>query len=166
MPGVCWIGWYSVVHTHAFMPTVWFWRERREASFFVAIKVTFSSWWSQRWRISWRPDWRAGKWRFESLHYWGTCLVFWVSQQQYASGGDNTGEVQSLTFQDVNPKSGLNWLCLAMSLLMALFWEWGLSSGWKPKIFESGHCSLLGGVILESLKFVSCLGGGCIYCCC
>jgi hypothetical protein len=37
MPVVCWIGWYSVVRTHAFIPTVWFWRERREAPFFVAI---------------------------------------------------------------------------------------------------------------------------------
>jgi hypothetical protein len=39
------------------------------------------------------------------------------------SGGDSTGEVQSLTLQGENPKSGLNWLCLAMSLLKALFCE-------------------------------------------
>jgi hypothetical protein len=31
MPGVCWIGWYSVVRTHTFISAVWFWRERREA---------------------------------------------------------------------------------------------------------------------------------------
>jgi hypothetical protein len=37
MPRVCWIGWYLVVRTHAFTPTIWFWRERREALFFVAI---------------------------------------------------------------------------------------------------------------------------------
>ena len=42
--------------------------------------------------------------------------MFRVSQQQYASGGDNTCEVQSLTFQDENPRSGLKWLCLAMTL--------------------------------------------------
>jgi hypothetical protein len=47
--------------------------------------------------------------------------VFWVSQQQYASGGGNTGEVQSLTFQDEILRPGLNWLYLAMSLLKALF---------------------------------------------
>jgi hypothetical protein len=35
--------------------------------------------------------------------------------------GRNIGEVQSLTFQDENPRSDLNWLCLAMSLLKALF---------------------------------------------
>ena len=38
LPGVCWIGWYSVARTHAFIPTVWFWRERREALFCVDIK--------------------------------------------------------------------------------------------------------------------------------
>jgi hypothetical protein len=48
-------------------------------------------------------------------------LGFAAAHQQYASGGGNTGEVQSLTFQDVNPRSGINWLCLAMTLLKALF---------------------------------------------
>jgi hypothetical protein len=38
LPGVCWIGWYSVASTHAFIPTVWFWRERREALFCVDTK--------------------------------------------------------------------------------------------------------------------------------
>jgi hypothetical protein len=38
--------------------------------------------------------------------------VFWVSQQQYESGGGSTGEVQSLAFQGENPRSGLNWLCV------------------------------------------------------
>jgi hypothetical protein len=38
MPGVCCIGWYSVVHPQDFIPTVWFWRERREAMFCVAIR--------------------------------------------------------------------------------------------------------------------------------
>ena len=39
MPGVCWIGWYSVVRTHAFIPTVWFWRDLHEALFCVDIMV-------------------------------------------------------------------------------------------------------------------------------
>jgi hypothetical protein len=47
--------------------------------------------------------------------------VSWVSQQQYESGGGNTSEVQSLTSQDENPRSGLNWLCMAMALLKTLF---------------------------------------------
>jgi hypothetical protein len=47
--------------------------------------------------------------------------VFSVPQQQYESGGDSTGEVQSLDFQGENPRSGLNWLYLAMTLLKALF---------------------------------------------
>jgi hypothetical protein len=37
-------------------------------------------------------------------------------EQRLASGGDCTGEVQNLAFQGENPRSGLNWLCLAMLL--------------------------------------------------
>jgi hypothetical protein len=33
--------------------------------------------------------------------------VFWISQQQYASGGGNTDEVHSHTFHGENPRSGL-----------------------------------------------------------
>jgi hypothetical protein len=133
-------------------------------------KMKSSGLYTQRRRISWKPDWRTSKWRFESMHYWGTCLVFWVSQQQYASGGGNTGEVQSLAFQDVNPRSGLNWLCLAMTLLKALFLEWGLFSGWKPKIFDRAttalvHCSLLRGVAFGEPE-VHVLSWWSMYCCC
>jgi hypothetical protein len=39
------------------------------------------------------------------------------------SGGDNIGEVQSPTSEGENIRSGLNWLCLAMVLLKALFCE-------------------------------------------
>jgi hypothetical protein len=38
-------------------------------------------------------------------------------EQRHASGGDCTREVHSLTFQGENPRFGLNWFCLAMSLL-------------------------------------------------
>jgi hypothetical protein len=48
-----------------------------------------------------------------------------------ASGGDSTGEVQGLTLQGENPRSGLNWLCLVIALLRALFCEHGLFSGVK-----------------------------------
>uniref|UniRef100_A0A8R7TJU1 Uncharacterized protein n=1 Tax=Triticum urartu TaxID=4572 RepID=A0A8R7TJU1_TRIUA len=44
-------------------------------------------------------------------------------EQWYASGGDCTGEVQSPTSQGENVRSSLNWLCLAMTLLKALFRE-------------------------------------------
>jgi hypothetical protein len=44
-----------------------------------------------------------------------------ILQQQYDSGSGNTCEVQSLTFQDENPRCGINWLCLTMALLKALF---------------------------------------------
>jgi hypothetical protein len=50
-------------------------------------------------------------------------------QQWYACGGGSIGEVQSPISQGENPRSGLNWLCLAMFLLKALFGERGLSSG-------------------------------------
>jgi hypothetical protein len=53
--------------------------------------------------------------------------VFRASQQRYESGGDNTGEVQSPTFQGENPRSGLNWLCLAMSLVEAFVLRAGTS---------------------------------------
>ena len=37
--------------------------------------------------------------------------------------------VPSLILQGENPRSGLNWLCLAMTLLNELFYEQGLSPG-------------------------------------
>jgi hypothetical protein len=56
-------------------------------------------------------------------------------QQWYACGGGSTGVIQSLISQGENPRSGLNWLCLAMFLLEALFSEWELSSWRKPQTF-------------------------------
>jgi hypothetical protein len=44
------------------------------------------------------------------------------------SGGDSTGEVQGPTLQGENPRSDLNWLCLAIVLLKTLFCERGLFS--------------------------------------
>ena len=38
-----------------------------------------------------------------------------------ARGGDSTREVQCLNFQGENPWSGLNWLCLTIALVKALF---------------------------------------------
>jgi hypothetical protein len=37
------------------------------------------------------------------------------------SGGDSTGEARGPTLQGKNPRSGLNWLCLVIALLKALF---------------------------------------------
>jgi hypothetical protein len=50
-------------------------------------------------------------------------MVFWMSHQQYLSGGGNTREVQSLTYRCENLRSDLNWLCMAMAFLKAFFWE-------------------------------------------
>jgi hypothetical protein len=81
-------------------------------------------------------------------------MVTWSSAIE--SGGDNTGKVQSLTFQGENPRSGLNWLCLAMSLLEALFCERKLSLGRKPKIYDRAtmvlvYCFLLVGVAFKEV---------------
>jgi hypothetical protein len=35
---VRWIGWYSIARTHAFIPTVCFWRKHRQVLFCVDIK--------------------------------------------------------------------------------------------------------------------------------
>lgn len=62
----------------------------------------------------------------EELAWW---YVTWSND--IVNGGDNTEEVQSLTFQSENSRSGLNWLCLAMALLKTLFCErvlWNLRS--------------------------------------
>jgi hypothetical protein len=50
-------------------------------------------------------------------------LAWWFVTQSNGieNGGDNIGEVQCPTLQDDNPKSGLNWLCLAMILFKAFF---------------------------------------------
>src|SRR3954471_3026085 len=50
----------------------------------------------------------------------GAGSEFQESWQQYVSGRDNTGEFQSPTFLDENPRHDLNWLCLAMILLKTL----------------------------------------------
>ena len=46
---------------------------------------------------------------------------FRTRMQRNGSGGDSTAEVQSSSFQGENPRSGLNWLYLAMTLLKTLF---------------------------------------------
>jgi hypothetical protein len=56
-----------------------------------------------------------------------------------------------------------------MTLLKALFWEWGLSSGWKPKIYDRTtttlvHCYLFGGVAFGEAKLLV-LSWWCYYCC-
>jgi hypothetical protein len=44
------------------------------------------------------------------------------------SGDDSIGEVQGPTLQGENPRSGLNWVCLAIALLKVLFCERGFFS--------------------------------------
>jgi hypothetical protein len=53
---------------------------------------------------------------FVELAWW---FVIWSNS--IVSEGNNTGEVRSLNFQGENPRSGLNYLCMEMTLLKALF---------------------------------------------
>jgi hypothetical protein len=62
-------------------------------------------------------------------------MRFWVGDSRLGAGaaasasrGDITGEIKSLNLQGENPRSGLNWLCMAIALLEALFYERGLST--------------------------------------
>jgi hypothetical protein len=55
-------------------------------------------------------------------------LLFVTRSSDMVSGADSTGEVQGPTLQGENSRSGLNWLCLAIALLKALFYECGLFS--------------------------------------
>jgi hypothetical protein len=93
--------------------------------------------------------------------------MFRTSQQWYGSGGGSICEVRSLTFQGESPMSGLNWFCLAMSLLKALFSERRLSSGENLRSSIARRrrwCTVpfLEESLLKSLGFRYCLGGGCI----
>jgi hypothetical protein len=96
---------------------------------------------------------------------WSLCgteeLASWLMtcSSGMKSGGDSTWKVQGPTLQGEDLRSGLNWLCLVMTLLKALFCERGLFFRWKPKIYDRAttalvHCSLLGGVAFENVGFL------------
>jgi hypothetical protein len=70
-----------------------------------------------------------------------------------ASGGDNISEVQSSILQGKNLRSGLNWMCLAMTLLKTLFCERLLFLGWKPKIFDRATMMLVHCFLLKDVTF-------------
>ena len=93
--------------------------------------------------------------------------MFRTSQQRYESGGDNTGEVQSPTFQGENPRSDLNWLCLKMTLWRHFFESGDYLQGENLRsLIGRRRCGstvpLLEAALLESMYFRSCLGGECI----
>jgi hypothetical protein len=80
----------------------------------------------------------------------------WLVAAALASEGDNIGIVLSPTFQGKNLRYGLNWLCVTMALLKALFCERGSSRGWKPMIYDQVTMVLLyrfvlGGVTIKEV---------------
>jgi hypothetical protein len=90
--------------------------------------------------------------------------VFCDLKQRYVSGDDCTGEVHSLIFKGESPRSGLNWLHLAMSLSRYCF---------ESEVFLQGEnlrsmigrrqrlCTVtfLEASLLEKLNFWCYLGG-------
>jgi hypothetical protein len=94
----------------------------------------------------------------------------WIVVAASASGGKSTGEVQSPTLQDENPRSDLNWLCLTMTLLKILFCERGLSPKWKPITYDLNWwqqrlctISFFGGVTIGENELLV-LSWWCLYC--
>jgi hypothetical protein len=71
------------------------------------------------------------------------------------SRGNNIGEFQLPTLRDKNPRSNFSWLCLAIALFKTLFFcKWGLSSGWKPKIYDRVTMTFVYYFLLEGVAFV------------
>jgi hypothetical protein len=58
------------------------------------------------------------------MRFWLGDLLFGAAAS--GCGSDSIGEVHSLNLQGENPRSNLNWLCLAVPLLKALLCEHGL----------------------------------------
>jgi hypothetical protein len=94
----------------------------------------------------------------------------WIVVAASASGGKSTGEVQSPTLQDENPRSDLNWLCLTMTLLKILFCERGLSPKWKPITYDLNWwqqrlctISFFGGITIGENELLV-LSWWCLYC--
>jgi hypothetical protein len=73
------------------------------------------------------------------------------------------------TLQGENPRSGrLNWLCLALALLKALFCQWGFFSRVKPRSIDRAtaalvrcyHCSGTLHLVLNNIHLISCSAVG------
>jgi hypothetical protein len=116
------------------------------------------------WRM-WLEDLK--KWQRGALDVMKTELGGWcVAVASLASGGSSDGGlpfggapwVPSLDVQGENPRFGLYWLYLTMSLLEALFLELRIFPGWKLNIYDlvtitCVHCLLFRGVALENLFY-------------
>jgi hypothetical protein len=158
MPGDCWIGWYSVVRTHTF---IWSFGFRGSASKLCWLLISWSTFSFHdvggKWHGSrdlWSNNGGSSLGGEEELAW---CFMTWSSGMRV--GAIAQEKFKALPFRGESPMSGLNWLCLAMSLLKALFWEWGFSSGWKLKIYDRAttalvHCYLFGGVAFGEVELL------------
>jgi hypothetical protein len=86
-------------------------------------------------------------------------LCMWPYCHSMLLGATAQEKFKALPFSVKIQGLGLNWLCLAMALSKALFWEWCLSSGWKPNIYDREttalvHCYLLGGITFGEDKLL------------
>jgi hypothetical protein len=130
MPGDCWIGWVSVRYIRVFiwpfgfrgsaMKLCWLLPSCDTTSRSMVKSASGEYYWCRVLGTSNGDSSLCGN---EKLSSW-----FVTRSSGMESGGDNIWEVQGPTLQDENPRSGLSWLCLAMSLLKTLFCECGLFS--------------------------------------
>jgi hypothetical protein len=128
---------------------------------FRSWDTSYVLWWSQMRRITWKPRFRllatAVRVFVSMRNLFGDS---WLIAAASASEGDNTREVQSPTLHGENPRSGLDWLCLTITLLKTLFYERWFSPGWRWRRLCT--VSFLEASLLEKLDFWCCLGDVCI----
>jgi hypothetical protein len=103
------LGFWELDAREVFPLSTGFWLARLGSKHKSCMKQTY---------IHINKDGGSSLWTVEGLAW---CSRFCSSSMQVGAATQVNFRLQSLTFQDENPRSGLNWLCLAMSLLKALF---------------------------------------------
>jgi hypothetical protein len=138
-----------------FFQTVWFQREHGVTLLSVSIiGPTLRSMVKSEQKLTWKPSfWRLATMVRVFVVMKNLLGDLWVIAAVSANGGDNTGEDQSPTLQGENSRSGLSWLCMAMSLLKALFSERGLSPEWKSRVYEWATMARVHYFLLEGIAF-------------
>jgi hypothetical protein len=153
------LDWVVFGHAHPCFFWLFGFRGSMEKLFYLfpSWDMSYGPWWSQRWRMTWKPS------------FWWLAIVvkvfvairnflgdLWLVAATSASGGSSVRAVQSPALQDENPRSDLNWLCMAIALLKATFCERELYLGWKPMIYDHAmtmlvHRFLPGGIAIREV---------------